>query len=245
MSVWLKSQKIAENWGFMPYSESKNAKNGGFLRVCGRKMVGGAVKKPKNPPGWVIIIDIILKYAKLQLVVAKDENMFSQDYKLNIRTCDGCACRCSLGAVEKDKGSGVFYPVINGRMISNWTDADGKLQNWGDYVHQNRLPAAALARARQIAKVCDYYETGLMPVYGSVKCTLCDLPNSKKCVLNWVRAKDNSFYASIGGECCRFGAVPVDAMYVDSKGVSAETVGDALNKLRIHIIQHCGKINSH
>ena len=171
--------------------------------------------------------------------------MFSQDYKLNIRTCDGCACRCSLGAVEKDKGSGVFYPVINGRMISIWTDADGKLQNWGDYVHQNRSSAAALARARQIAKVCDYYKTGFMPVYGSVKCVLCDLPDSKKCVLNWVHTNDNSFYASIGGEYCRFGAVPVDCMHVDSKGVSAETVGDALNKLRIHVIKHCGKINSY
>ena len=45
---------MAENWGFMPYSESKKQKNGGFLRVCGRKMVGGAVKKPKNPPGWLL-----------------------------------------------------------------------------------------------------------------------------------------------------------------------------------------------
>lgn len=47
----VKMSKMAENWGFVPYSESKNAKNGGFLRVCGRKMVGGAVKMPKNPPG--------------------------------------------------------------------------------------------------------------------------------------------------------------------------------------------------
>ena len=170
--------------------------------------------------------------------------MFSQDYKLNVLVCDGCACRCSLGAVEKDKGSGVFYPVINGRMISTWTDADGASQNWGVYVHQNRSSVAALARARQIAKVCDYYETGLVPVYGYVKCTMCDLPDSKKCVLNWVRTNDNSFYASIGGEYCRFGAVPVDVMKIDSKNVTAETLGDALNKLRMYIAKNCDKVKS-
>ena len=37
---------MAENWGFAPYSGAKNAKNGGFLRVCGRKTVGGAIKIP-------------------------------------------------------------------------------------------------------------------------------------------------------------------------------------------------------
>lgn len=42
----VKMSKMAENWGFAPYSGLKNAKNGGFLRVCGRKMVGGAIKIP-------------------------------------------------------------------------------------------------------------------------------------------------------------------------------------------------------
>ena len=164
--------------------------------------------------------------------------MFSQDHKLNIRTCDGCACRCALGYEEQDNG--LFYPTVNMHRLTTWIDADGKYQT-----AFAKNAADALSLARRAVKTCDHYKTGFMPVYGSVKCTLCDLPDSKKCVLNWVRANDNSFYASIGGEYCRFGAVPVDCMYVGSKGVSAETVGGALNKLRIHIIQHCGKINSH
>lgn len=61
----VKMSKMAEIWGFVPYFVLKNAKSGGFLRVCGRKMTGGAVKMPKNPPGWVIIVDIISKHAKL------------------------------------------------------------------------------------------------------------------------------------------------------------------------------------
>ena len=40
----VKMSKMAENWGFTPYSGAKKAKNGGFLRVCGRKTVSGAVK---------------------------------------------------------------------------------------------------------------------------------------------------------------------------------------------------------
>lgn len=61
----VKMSKMAKIWGFVPYSGLKNAKSGGFLRVCGRKMTGGAVKMPKNPPGWVIIVEIISKHAKL------------------------------------------------------------------------------------------------------------------------------------------------------------------------------------
>ena len=41
--IWSKCQKMAEILGFAPYSELKNAKNGGFLRVCGCFVVGGAV----------------------------------------------------------------------------------------------------------------------------------------------------------------------------------------------------------
>ncbi len=40
----VKMSKMAEIWGFVPYSVLKNAKSGGFLRVCGRKMAGGALK---------------------------------------------------------------------------------------------------------------------------------------------------------------------------------------------------------
>ena len=47
---------MAKIWGFAPYSGAKNAKNGGFLRVCGRKTVGGAIKNAKNPPGWGIFV---------------------------------------------------------------------------------------------------------------------------------------------------------------------------------------------
>ena len=61
----VKMSKMAKIWFFVPYFGLKNVKSGGFLRVCGRKMTGGAVKMPKNPPGWVIIVDIISKYAKL------------------------------------------------------------------------------------------------------------------------------------------------------------------------------------
>ena len=166
--------------------------------------------------------------------------MFSQDYKLNVLTCDGCACRCSLGAVEKDKGSGVFYPVISGRMISTWTEADGKQQNWGDYVYQNRSSASALARARQIAKVCDYYKTGIMSQFGSVKCTMCNLPDSEKCDLYWMPyAGASSFYASIGGPHCRFGNIPVDTMPVISTSVEGQTPAEVLNKLRMYIAQNC------
>ena len=59
----VKMSKMAEIWGFAPYSGAKNAKNGGFLRVCGRKMVGGAIKIPflgvgntKKPPGWAVFV---------------------------------------------------------------------------------------------------------------------------------------------------------------------------------------------
>lgn len=50
----VKMSKMAEIWGFVPYSGLKNAKNGGFLRVCGRKMTGGAVKCPKIPRGGLL-----------------------------------------------------------------------------------------------------------------------------------------------------------------------------------------------
>ena len=61
----VKCQKWLKFGVLPPILSQKKAKNGGFLRVCGRKMVGGAVKMPKNPPGWVIIVDIISKHAKL------------------------------------------------------------------------------------------------------------------------------------------------------------------------------------
>ncbi len=171
--------------------------------------------------------------------------MFSQDYKLNVLVCDGCACRCSLGAVEKDKGSGVFYPVINGRTIATWTDADGASQNWGNYVYQNRTSAAALVRAHQIAKVCDYYKTGIMPQSGSVKCTMCNLPDSEKCDLHWMPyAGKDSFYASIGGPHCRFGNIPVDAMLVKTTNVEGKTTTEVLNKLRMYIAKNCDNAKS-
>ena len=171
--------------------------------------------------------------------------MFSQEYKLNVLVCDGCPCRCSLGTMEKDKGSGVFYPMINGRMISTWTDVDGVLQNWGHYVHQNRTSASALARARQIAKVCDHYKTGIMPQSGSVKCTMCNLPDSEKCDLHWMPyVGKKSFHASIGGPHCRFGNVPVGVMPVTSTSVEGQTPTEVLNKLRMYIAQNCSNVNS-
>ena len=163
--------------------------------------------------------------------------MFSQHYKLNIRTCDGCACRCALGYEEHDYG--LFYPTVNMQRLTTWIDADGKYQT-----PFAKNAADALSRARRAVKTGDHYKTGFVPVYGSVKCALCDLPDSKKCVLNWVRTNDNSFYASIGGEYCRFGAVPVDVMKIDSKNVTAETLGDALNKLRMYIAKNCDKVKS-
>ena len=170
--------------------------------------------------------------------------MFSQDYKLNVLVCDGCACRCSLGAVEKDKGSGVFYPVINGRMISIWTDADGKLQNWGYYVHQNRSSAAALARARQIAKVCDYYETGLMPRQGAVMCMLCGatLPMKERCRLHWMAPvfSGGDFSAFVSGEHY-YEKDGRRASTTSKQEIKSKTPAEALNGLRMYIAKTCGR----
>lgn len=62
----VKMSKMAEIWGFVPYSVLKKCKKwriSAGLRA--KKTLGGAVKMPKNPPGWVIIVDIISKHAKL------------------------------------------------------------------------------------------------------------------------------------------------------------------------------------
>ena len=50
----VKCQKWLKFGVLPPILSQKKAKNGGFLRVCGRKMVGGAVKMPKNPPGGLL-----------------------------------------------------------------------------------------------------------------------------------------------------------------------------------------------
>lgn len=39
-----------------PALSLKNVKNGGFLRVCGRKMVGGAVKRMVFVVEWVSVV---------------------------------------------------------------------------------------------------------------------------------------------------------------------------------------------
>lgn len=164
--------------------------------------------------------------------------MFSQDYKLNVRTCDGCACRCALG--WQKAANAVFYPVINMQTIMTWIDVDGKYQ-----AAFCRNESDALGLARKVVKVCDYYKTGVVPMSGSVKCMLCDLPDSEKCDMCWKPdSGDNSFRASVAGPHCHFG-IDADGVVVKSKSVKAEMPGNALKELRRCIVQNCRKVNSH
>ncbi len=50
----VKMSKMAKIWVFVPYSGLKNVKSGGFLRGCGQKKLGGAVKMPKIPRGGLL-----------------------------------------------------------------------------------------------------------------------------------------------------------------------------------------------
>lgn len=47
----VKMSKMAKIWVFVPYSVLKNAKNGGFLRVCGRKNTRWGGKNAQKSPG--------------------------------------------------------------------------------------------------------------------------------------------------------------------------------------------------
>lgn len=51
--IWWPWGEKCEN---RPALALKNAKNGGFLRVCGVKMVGGAVKMVFFVSGWVSVV---------------------------------------------------------------------------------------------------------------------------------------------------------------------------------------------
>ena len=187
--------------------------------------VGVGDKCKKSVMGLIFLLLLIIF-----VIYQKRYCMFSQDYKINIQACDGCACRCVLGCETTNvNGCNVFFPAINGNRVSIWTDEDGVLQNCG---YQKSAPQAC-AQARKIAKTCDFYKTGVMPESGAVKCSLCSLPVLEKCDLFWHPYGDEKgrFLCSVSGDCCRCGAEP--SCHVGN------TPGDALKKMRTYIAKSC------
>ncbi len=167
--------------------------------------------------------------------------MFSQEYGFNIKTCDGCACRCMLGAKQINEPDGkLFYPMIDGRVVDHWIDKNGEEK----FCMLGLSYSEAVATARNIAKNCDGYKTGFIPVSGSVRCAMCSLPAKDKCDLCWcpVVDKQDRYEAWLSG--AQYASIPGA-----KPGLSNDSVfhgakpADALNQLRLFIGQNCVNAN--
>ena len=159
--------------------------------------------------------------------------MFSQEYKLNVQTCDGCACRCGLG-VAVVAGKNGYYPAINDLVIDKWIGANGERKTWlGVTCFTDRSRSTALTAARQIAQTCDYYKTGLMPESGVVRCMQCSLSMEERCKLGWVPCVGGEhFHAFVNGE----------HLSCDAKnGFDGKSLAEALDGLRMFIARSCAR----
>ncbi len=105
---------------------------------------------------------------------------FSQANKTNIKVCDGCEKRCTLGIYEetlaeakcKSKNLGQVkqfaYPTIADHRINDYYDEDGHwntvvfdvdLLHQDDVIKRKEYEKRILQKAREIAKLCDNYKT--------------------------------------------------------------------------------------
>ena len=98
---------------------------------------------------------------------------FTQEERLNINKkqvrayvsprdrCDGCDFKCELGYGYSNYEYHI-YPTINGHKVFHYINENYESEFAGLVVHKTRRKQQELyakTRAREIARLCDYYKT--------------------------------------------------------------------------------------